>query len=249
MTAAQPVAEGGGRRMLAGLDGRIESVSETHVVIEGNVAMLSGLAGLGGSAVGPVTFLPRGESPAVATLVPGSVLVYPHRVPPALLQRAVMGNVAAIIAASAGAVELESFARVALPAVLAGATSPATDLVVVLTDGFGDTTMNPQLLRALAACDGQTVLVNGTTQLAHNVRPETLLPPLRHAGAAPGGDLTPGARVRVIAGAQRGAEGTVVRIHAQPQPCESGLTLPAATVRLDSGQARTVPIAVLQVQG
>src|SRR5262245_32756677 len=122
----QPIAEyvlanGSQRAVVAGLGGRVVGAEASkHVTLEGVAVLMYGIVGLGGPTAGTLTVLPRGESPAVVPIVPGSVIIFPHQLPLMLLQRATVGGAAGIVAASAAARELEAFARTDLTALLDG---------------------------------------------------------------------------------------------------------------------------------
>src|SRR5262249_57288177 len=81
----QPIAEyalaNGGRRALpAGLGGRVvEAAAGQHVTVEGVATVMHGIVGLGGPTAGTLVVFPRGESPAVVPIVPGSVVIFPHQ--------------------------------------------------------------------------------------------------------------------------------------------------------------------------
>ena len=180
----------------------------------------------------------------------GAILVYLRRLPLTLLQRAAAGGAAGIIAGSAGALELEAFARTDLSAAMDGLTGDASrpPLTVLLTEGFGDAPMQPAIAGLLSSRTGSMSLLSGETHPRQNVRAEALLaaPAGASAVAVPAETaLVEGARVRVTAGRARGAEGVIAHLFAFPQVGETGQLLPAAEVRLEGGETCVAPLALL----
>jgi hypothetical protein len=252
--AEQAIAEAtgptGAFSVLAGMPGTIAEVGQDVISIDGQVAILQGVIGVGAVAVGPLALVPTSESPAVVHIPPGAILVYPQRVPLTLLQRALAGGAVGVIAGSAAALELEGFARMDLSAVMDGLAGDATHvpLTILLTEGLGDLPMQPALQAMVSARAGSTVLVDGATNPRHNVRPEVLLPavPAASVVSLPADSvLISGARVRIAAGHYRGAVGVIAHLFAFPQPAETGQLLPSAQVRLEQGNTLVVPLALL----
>lgn len=251
--ADQPLA-GGGTSPLAGLSGSIVAVAPGQsITIEGIVSVLSGVIGIGGSVVGPLVTLPRGESLAMVHIPRGAVILYPQQAPLMLLQRAAAGGAAGVIAASASALEMEAFARMDLTALLDGLVSdaPAPALTVLLTEGFGSLAMNPLAYDLLVRHLREHILLTGTTDPRRAVRPEALLS-LDISAEAPPMSMTPqdgalvvGARVNVALGPLRGARGEVLYIFTRQQMTESGVLAPSATVRFEDGSIRVLPLHAL----
>ncbi len=259
VSALQPIAEiatpNGRAPVLAGIDGRVIAVTPGKgIFLEGVATLLQGIVGLGESAAGPLAFLPQGESPAVALIPRGVILVYPQRVPLTLLQRAVAHGAAGVIAASASALELESFARADISAVLEWRIPMPVPgpLVVILTVGFGDAAMQPDMLALLRQREGEMALVNGVSHPRQNVRPEVLLSrpdTLMGEYAPPPVLLRAGAIVRVAAGARRGVRGLIRYIPTHTMVDAAGLRTRCASVELDTGERVTLPLHLLDIIG
>lgn len=246
-----PDGLGGFQPLLAGLTGRIVEVTPgQHVTIEGAATVIHGLLGLGGSAAGTLSMLPRGESLAVVSIPAGAILLFPQPVPMILLQRAIVAGARGIIAPSAAPRELEALARTDLSAVYDGlAPDPAGfPLTVVLTEGLGALPMSASIYSLLAQRLGDVVLVSGTTDPRASVRPEVVLSLTGEAVAATpplSSELEPGARVRVAAGVWRGAAGEIAHVLSRRQLDESGILTPSAVVRLEDGATRILPLHTL----
>ncbi len=236
---------------LAGLAGRVtEVLPGQSVTIEGMATLINGLVGVGGPVAGPLYFPPRGESLALMQAPRGSIVVFGQRAPLTLLQRALASGAVGVIAASASALELEGFARADLASLLDGLVSLTAQppLTVLLTEGLGDSEMNPAILRALEQRVNDVILLNGQTLMRDNIRPEALLP--LPANATPTATplpsaLTIGARARITAGAHRGASGRIAHIFAQQRRSDAGQWAPSALLRLEDGSLLVAPLALL----
>jgi hypothetical protein len=259
VSALQPIAEvttpQGRVPVLAGIDGHVIAITPGKgIFLEGVATLLQGLVGLGESAAGPLAFLPPGESPAVALIPRGSILVYPQRAPLTLLQRAVAHGAAGIIAASASALELEAFARADISAILEWRIPLPTPgpLVVMLTEGLGDAAMQMDMLSILRRHEGEMALINGISHPRQNVRPEALI---SRPNTAMGEYVPPpvllrtGAIVRVAAGARRGSRGIIRHIPTHTAVDAAGLRTRCATLELDTGERVSLPLHLLDVIG
>jgi hypothetical protein len=256
----QPIAErssapGGQEPIIAGLAGRVDHIVPGRgVAIEGVASIIHGIFGLGGSAAGPLHFLARGESVAVVRIPRGAVIVFAGQIPLTLLQRAATEGAAAIVGASVGIREIEAFTRADMTSVVDGMRLDATHmpLPLVLTEGFGSFAMDSATFQQLSQRSGDVALVSAVTDPLRAIRPEVLLPlPLgAQAMPLPADDtIGLGARVRVVAGPQRGARGEVVYQFAQRQVITPGLVVPAVRLRLVDGASQVVPLAFIERVG
>jgi hypothetical protein len=256
----QPLAERTGphgerEMVLAGLAGRVAHLTPGQSLsIEGVATVIHGIVGVGGTAVGPLHFLPRAESVAVVPLPPGTVLVFPGQAPLTLLQRAAASGVAAIIAASIGVRELEAFTRADMTAALDGLIPEMAQLSLplVFTEGIGSFAMDSVTFQLLSQRVGDVALVSGATDPRRNLRPEVLLPlPLGSPPMPTPADdaIREGSHIRLIAGSARGRRGEVVHLFEQRQVVPPGLVVLAARVRLENGTSPVVPVAFLERVG
>jgi hypothetical protein len=118
-------------------------------------------------------------------------------------------------------------------------------ITVVLTEGIGNWAMDPSTYQLLAGRTGEIALLDGATEPRRNRRPEVLLPlPLGNPTMATPTDdnIIIGARVRLVAGLQRGGRGEVVNVFAHRQVVEPGLLVRAVRLRLEDGTSPVVPV-------
>jgi hypothetical protein len=252
--AEQPIAhvtlDGVPMPILAGLTGRITDTQPTGVTIEGVATLLHGVLGIGPAVAGPLVSLPRGESFAVVPIPRGGIILLPQQAPLMLLQRAVTSGAAAVIAASASARELESFARADLSLLLDGQSARAArmPLTIVLTEGLGSYAMRSDVYQALAQRVNSVVLVSGATDPRRSIRPEIALPLPSETSAQSlplSYDIESGARVAVTAGSQWGKRGQVTHVFARQRHVEPGILTTCAVVRFEDGTTASVPTFAL----
>jgi hypothetical protein len=252
----QPIAEilaqpGSQSALLAGLAGRVVEIAPgRHIALEGVATLAQGIVGVGGPVVGPLATLPRGESLAVVPIPRGAIVLFPLQAPLTLLQRALAGGAIGVIAASASAREFEAFIRTDVTAELDGlaTTNSFPAFTVMLTEGFGNLAMQPQLYQTLSQRVNDTVLLTGTTNPRRNVRAEVLLPQPLGTPTVPmplDSAIVPGAWVTVASGQLRGARGQVAYLFSRPQSIEQGMLFPCANVRLEDGSSVVVPLHTL----
>lgn len=254
--AHQPIAElraqGTITQIHAGFAGRIIDVTlGRSITLEGPAYVYKGVLGIGPFATGALAFLAPGESLALVPIPAGAVIVYPYRAPLTLLQRAAAGGATGIIAASASARELESFARVDLTALLDGLPpgSARFPLTVVLTEGLGEAMMESETYERFVQHAGAFVLLNGDTRPRDGIRPEVLLPLTAgmQDGAQTQASVAIGMAVLVVSGPYRGARGRVLHLYQHAQYSESGVLLPSAKVQL--GDGRVLPMPLVNLEG
>jgi hypothetical protein len=245
-------APDGAEVVLAGMSGRVREVSPAReIAIQGPVIYISGALGLGAVATGPLAFLPRGESIAMVPIPTGAILVYPQRIPLPLLQRAISGGVAGIIAASSSGLELEAISRLDLTALYDGLI-PEGDrfpIPVILTEGLGERVMDAITQRILTQRAGEYALISGLTDPRRSTRPEILLSLPLDSPVMPlpaDSALIVGARVRVIAGEYRDAHGQIVHLLTHRHRDQIGLLTECARIRMENGLMCVTPLHTLE---
>lgn len=253
----QAIAENVQQQIFAGVAGKVATVEPDAIVIDCATTLVQGILGMGGAITGPLTTLPRGGELAVAPIIPGSILILPHRAPLVLLQRAAAMGAHGIVAASASARDLEAFTRADLTAALDGTTAAIqSPLTILLTEGVGEAPMDPAIFHLLSQSLGRFALLDGTTSLQTSQRPELLIsPPLAPPSAVNVNATTrlaniePGARVAVLTGPRRSTQGVVVHLFTYPQPAPSGQMYISALVAFSETERAVLPLAALALAG
>jgi hypothetical protein len=257
--ADQPIAKlgnaGNYNIIQAGLSGRvIDVVLNQRVTIEGTVTIIQGVLGIGGPTVGTLCMLPRGESLAMVPIPRGGVILFPQQLPLVLMQRAVTGGAAGIIAGSISAREIEAFSRLDLSAVLDGFPlgEPASPLSIVITEGLGETNMSAPLYQVLSQRLTTTIYLSGEISARDAIRPEVLLSPPISSSSLPlplDSTLETGAIVTIWTGTRRGSQAQVLQVLAHRQYGAAGLLVPSAILRFEDGSTDIVPLHVLDRLG
>jgi uncharacterized protein (TIGR01319 family) len=136
----------------AWLPGTVESVGARGCTVAGDGIDAYGIWGSGGEAHGPL---------AMGRIEPGCVAVFEHANTPAIARCREVGAAGLIT----GGVDLEDV------------LDPKLGFTLVVTEGFGSSSIAQELLDALSSHEGRLALVDGTTQLRVGVRrPRIILP-------------------------------------------------------------------------
>lgn len=245
----------GAQTLRAGLRGQVVEASARGVTIEGLVAVVQGLIGVGGQAVGEINVLSKEALKVPAETLPltrGVILVVPGRLTRALLEHATTSGVAGLVASSMTVAELEGALAVDMTAVLDGLSIPESQHplpVLLFTEGLGDRPMASPTLALLRQHGGDYALLSGTTNPRRNLRPELLIS-LPQGARPPAVKADPriinGALVRVSSGEYAGEIGQVIQTFQRPQLLPSGIHARAVYVRLERGVKATFPIYNLE---
>ncbi len=124
---------------------------------------------------------------------------------------------------------------------------------IILVDGFGKKPLNSVAYRLLSTNAKREVTVNAEAyDITRGIRPAVYIPlPVAEEPPPPHpmDTLAPGQQVRLTRAPYAGAIASLVNLMPGLSALPSGLRLPAAEVRLESGEQVTVPIANLEVIG
>ncbi|HEU5198944.1 MAG TPA: hypothetical protein VFU32_04865 [Ktedonobacterales bacterium] len=245
----------GAQTLRAGLHGQVIEASARGVTIEGLVAVVQGLIGVGGQAVGEINILSKEALKVPADTLPltrGVILVVPGRLTRALLEHAAASGVAGLVASSMTVSELEGTLSIDMTAVLDGLSVPESQHplpVLLFTEGLGDRPMASPTLALMRQHGGDFALLSGTTNPRRNLRPELLIslptgarPPAVKADPR----IITGSLVRVSSGEYAGEIGQVIQTFQRPQRLPSGIHARAVYVRLERGVKATLPIYNLE---
>ncbi len=245
----------GAQTLRAGLHGQVIEASARGVTIEGLVAVVQGLIGVGGQAVGEINILSKEALKVPADTLPltrGVILVVPGRLTRALLEHATASGVAGLVASSMTVSELEGALGIDMTAVLDGLSVPESQHplpVLLFTEGLGDRPMASPTLALMRQHGGDFALLSGTTNPRRNVRPELLIS-LPTGARPPAVKADPriinGSLVRVSSGEYAGEIGQVIQTFQRPQRLPSGIHARAVYVRLERGVKITLPIYNLE---
>ncbi|HEX7736368.1 MAG TPA: hypothetical protein VF458_16055 [Ktedonobacteraceae bacterium] len=245
--------------LVAGLRGLVVGVTgRGGVVIEGQVAIVSGALGAGRQVTGPlIIWQAQVQSGPAGRIPPGAILVVPGPLNLAMLQQAINSGIAGVVASSISSRDFESFVRTNLIDLLRCANVELLlphlpPLTVMLTEGLGTIAMPTRTLNLLDKHQGKIVLLSGATALSAGIYPELLisLTPAEQEESPlalkPETELAVGALVRVCSGSYEGVIGQIDYLFSHNQRFPSGIHARAARVRLEDGSQLVVPLPVLE---
>ncbi|HEY7351110.1 MAG TPA: hypothetical protein VH599_22565 [Ktedonobacterales bacterium] len=245
----------GAQTLRAGLRGQVLEANARGVTIEGLVAVVQGLIGVGEQAVGELNILSKEALKVPADMIPltrGVILVAPGPLTRDLLEHATKAEVVGLVASSMAVADLEAALGLDLTALLDGLPVPESPRplpTLLFTEGLGSHPMASSTLALLRQHGGDYALLSGTTNPRRNRRPELLisLPPgARPPAVKADPRIMNNAIVRVSSGEYAGEIGQVVQTFQRPQLLPSGVHARAVYVRLERGVKVTLPIYNLE---
>lgn len=157
----------------------LEVIEDLGVIIEAELCRITGIFGVGGEAWGQLRvpfhdykgvlqaqdILPQDQG---KILLAGSLVTYEA------LEKARGLGVKAIIS---GGVNNKDLVKFCGKEIRPGVIDRQAGMTVIVTEGMGQISMNPELFQLIAQKEGQIISVNGLTQIrAGVIRPEILLP-------------------------------------------------------------------------
>lgn len=243
----------------AHIDGFVVEVLQGQgVVMETRCALLQGIFGIGGEAVGPLA-VPTGGPDDVLT---ADKLTEDHRgkivVGGAFAGGAVFGKarqlgVKGIVVGGLDDGDLRDLLGYDLGVAITGTEQVGFTLVV--TEGFGRIAMAPGTFELLAARAGRKASINGATQIrAGVVRPEIIFPEpegsregWESAGKPGRGALQVGDTVRLIREPHFGRIGRVSSLPSELQEIESGSLVRVLEVSFPDGRNALVPRSNVEI--
>lgn len=231
----------------------VEVIENEGAVVETDAAFVQGIFGIGGEAHGEIKIIsddPEAEITAdhLTTDCKGKVVVGGSLFTDEALLEAVEIGVAGIVTGGIRDVDLESLLGYEIGVAITGHEEVGVTLIV--TEGFGEMSMNPRTLELLKELEGRVAAVNGATQIRAGVlRPEIIIPHGQQAEAED--ELTsgmkPGTRIRIIRQPHFGTLGTVVNLPVELQLIETESSVRVIEIELEGGERVIVPRANVEI--
>lgn len=227
------------------------------VVVQTDAALVQGIFGIGGEALGRILVGADGpdkplQAEGLTEEARGRVVLGGKSANLAALKRAQQVGASALIIGGIEAADLEEFMGRGIGVAITG--SEDLGLTVVVTEGFGDIEMAPRTFDLLAAREGREASVNGATQIrAGVIRPEVIVPTEEPAGPATGrvaaGELglAVGDIVRAIREPYFGRLGRVFALPPELTEIETEAKVRTIVVEFENGERVTLPRANVEV--
>lgn len=238
------------------LSGQVESISpEFGAVVACTAAHIQGVFGVGFENYGYLRVIGSDTGKTVdADDLTGElrdqVLVAGRRVTLEAVRKAAAGGARGFVTGGMDHLDLVSFVGSEIGVGITGQED--VPLTIVLTEGFGAMPMAQWTFDLLREHEGKLISFNGSTQVrAGVIRPEVIIP-LAGGAEVPdelghGGQLAPGARVRLLRKPYFGLWGEVVDLPQQAEQIETEATVRVARVKLQDGREVLVPEANVEV--
>jgi hypothetical protein len=218
----------------------VEVVPGWSAVVEAEAALVQGVFGVGGEAIGELATC--GDARTLGASHRGKIVALAGTPGLDVLSSAREAGAAAVVAAGVRGADLRELAGREIN--LAATGDEDLGFVLVITEGFGDLRMGRRAWEILSALHGRQVSVSGATQVrAGVIRPELLAGPLEADGSAAGSGTAEavGTPVRVVRGRHFGALGVIRAAPAEPGVLATGARAAVFEVELESGERLVLP--------
>lgn len=238
------------------IPGKIVQVLEREgVVIETNGALIQGIFGIGGETHGAIKMAVETSSEVldetdISEDDTGKVLIGGSRVTLDAIKKAVRIGVAAIVSGGIRHDDLTTFTGEEIGVAITG--QEEVGITIIITEGFGQMTMNQRTFDLLKEFEGFMASVNGTTQIRAGVmRPEIIIPHKKievgEAGESIASGMVPGTPIRIIREPYFGAIGEVHSLPVELERLESESKVRVVKIQLPDGRVVTVPRANVEI--
>lgn len=236
----------------------VEIIPDEGVVIETRGALVQGIFGIGGEAVGSIEVI--AESPdedvppeRINDSHRGKVLVCGSIVRYELLNAARNAGAVGVVTGGVIDSDLTRFLGYEIGVAITGQED--VGLTLIVTEGFGIMPMAQRTFDLLKSLNGREASISGATQIrAGVVRPEIIVPrnelselPLPAPSRSAQGQLEIGTRIRLIREPYFGQLATVVALPAELQDIETEARVRVLVARLDDGTEVTIPRANVEI--
>jgi hypothetical protein len=236
----------------------VEVIPSEGAVVETRGALIQGIFGIGGEAVGELAMLASspdedvkaskvGDEHRGKVLVCGSVARYE-------LMRAAI-DVGAIGIIVGGIIDSDLARLLGYEIGVAITGQEEIGLTIIVTEGFGVLPMARRTFELLGEFSRMEASISGATQIrAGVIRPEVIIPVEKLKGMPPpppskvvAGILEVGSRVRIIREPYFGELATVIELPPEPQLIDTGSKVRVLKAKLDKGGVVTVPRANVEL--
>lgn len=240
------------------IDGRVKEVMPREgVIVECTGAFIQGIFGVGGETTGKIKMLVTSPEDVLdADLIrpehKGLVVVGGSLIPGAALKKASEVGVAGVVGGGIIDKDLVDFLGYDIGVAITGHED--INITVIVTEGFGRIRMAGKTFNLLKELEGETVSMNGATQIRAGVmRPEIIAPKhvalhaaeLTEEKASEG--LVPGTPIRVIREPYFGMLAEVVDLPPELAKIETEAHVRIMTIKLQDGSVVTVPRANVEI--
>jgi hypothetical protein len=233
----------------------VEILGEDGTMVETKAALIQGIFGVGGERQGKIRVAvhhPYEQLNASHILSDdqGKILIGGSRVDSEAIKKAEEIGVSGIVVGSILDKDLTAAIGQEIGVAVTGQENISYSLMI--TEGFGDLSMNNHTFELLQKLDGKQASMNGTTQIrAGVIRPEVIVPLNQSIeienGRPCSNELNVGSMIRIIREPYFGQIAQVTELPAELMLLESGVEARVLKANLKSGTEVTVPRANIEL--
>ena len=238
------------------IPGKITEVRpEEGVTIETMATFIQGIFGIGGESHGKLKVLVKSPEETltdegISEEEKGCIVVGGSDITFETLEKAVKMGVNGIVAGGIDHSCLVKFIGGEIGVAITGEED--IPLTLIITEGFGKMAMSRKTFELLRRFEGETVCINGATQIrAGVIRPEIVIPHQEEFSGSSELEISegivPGTPVRIIAEPHFGAIGVVTLLPVELKDIETESHVRVLNVKLEDGKMVQVPRANIEI--
>jgi hypothetical protein len=233
----------------------VELLENEGAIIETKASLVQGIFGIGGEKHGEIMLVAEDltshlTEDLITSNCKGKIVVGGACVTKDAFLKAVEMGVSGIVTGGINDLELKELLGYEIGVAITGQEDIGTTLII--TEGFGEISMNPKTIELFKNFEGKTAAINGTTQIRAGVmRPEIIIPhelEVEKEGVDKlSGGMIKGTPIRVINEPYFGALGRVVSLPVELQTIKTESKVRVAEIELDDGKRIILPRANVEI--
>jgi len=232
----------------------VELLENEGAIIETKASLVQGIFGIGGEKHGEIMLAAEDltsylTEDLITSNCKGKIIVGGACVTKDAFLKAVEMGVSGIVTGGINDIELKELLGYEIGVAITGQEDIGTTLII--TEGFGEISMNPKTIELFKYFEGKIAAINGTTQIRAGVmRPEIIIPhelEVEKGVDELSGGMIKGTPIRVINEPYFGALGRVVSLPVELQKIKTESKVRVVEIELDEGKRIILPRANVEI--
>ena len=233
----------------------VELLENEGAIIETKASFVQGIFGIGGEKHGEIMVVTEDLSAhltedLITSECKGKIVVGGACVSKGAFLKAVEMGVSGIVTGGIQDIELKELLGYEIGVAITGQEDIGTTLII--TEGFGEISMNPKTIELFKDFEGKIAAINGATQIRAGVmRPEIIIPhelEVEKEGVDElSGGMIKGTPIRVISQPYFGSLGKVVSLPVELQTIKTESKVRVVEIEIDNGKRITLPRANVEI--